>query len=172
MGQRVREFQNKCMFDGMLAFMVCGAAILSGTHYPGKDEQLRGLKLLGDAHVHYHANESVESIEVSTSIYTIQLVPGIANIIRCQDGDGNLHVKTCVVAKTTPSKYYPLAEASERHLADVMMWHTYTWRIYQWQDNSGTHFLWACRTDGKRIRGSLRELQKYCPERPEHLSEA
>ena len=81
MADRVTAFQNKCMFDGMLAFMVCGAAIITGTHYPG-DDQLEGLKLLGDAYVHYHASESIGSIEVSTSNNVIQLVPSVANILQ------------------------------------------------------------------------------------------
>ena len=166
MADRVTAFQNKCMFDGMLAFMVCGAAIITGTHYPG-DDQLEGLKLLGDAYVQYHANESIAAIEVSKSNNVIQLCKGVANIISCRDG--LLGVKVEVIAKSEVSTYWPFAKQCQLHLTAVMIHQHTTWRIYTWVE-FGQSYFWACRTDGKSIRGSREDVARYCAQLPDHLS--
>ena len=120
MAERIHAFQNKLMFKNMLAFLVCGAAILTGTHYPGEN-RLQGLKLLGDAHVCYHACQSQsivlhaikESFE-SDDKHVIHLAPGIANIIRCVGGDMQVHCE--VVARDSPSHYWDLAAANTEHI--------------------------------------------------------
>ena len=172
--QRVKAFQDKIMFEGMLTFMICGAAILSGTHYP-KVEELRGLSLLGDAHVQYHACETTSSIEVATNSDTIQLAPGVANIIRCVDG--HVQIETAVVAKLSPSSYVDFAGRSQLHLMKVMMKNMHTWRIFQYSiprpftDKSFDIVCWACRTDGICMWASFEELWRFCSEFPEQISE-
>ena len=161
------------MFHNMLTIMICGAAIISGTHYPNAEE-VRCLNLLGDAHVQYHACETTSSIDVATNNNTIQLAPGIANIVRCIDG--HVQVEAAVVAKLSPSSYYDFAERSQLHIRQVMTKNMHTWRIYQYSrrrpftDNSFDVVFWACRTDGKRTSASLKELYRFCSEFPEHIS--
>ena len=162
------------MFHGMVSFMICGAAILCGTHYANTYD-LRGLCLLGDAHVRYHACETTSSIEVATSINTIQLVPGVANLIRCVDG--HVQIETVVVAKSSRSSYADFAARSQTHLTKVMMKNMHTWRIFQYSiprpfnDKSFDIAYWACRTDGKCVWASFAELKRFCYECPEYISE-
>jgi hypothetical protein len=168
MAQRVAAFQEKCMFHGMLTFMICGAAVISGTHYPGHAE-LQGLQLLGDAHVQYHACGTTSSIQVATNDNTLQLVPGVANIISCEGGVAQ--VETVVVSRDSPSHYWDCAEKLQLHLNTVMKVNMYTWRIYYWTTVGPTKNFWACRTDGKCTFGSFEELLQSCTELPEHISD-
>ena len=146
MARRVLQFQNKCMFSGVLAIMVCGAAVLTGTHYPGQ-ALFKGLQLLGDAYVHYHACERTTSLVASTSNDTIQLAPGIANIIRCEVGQ--LECEAVNVARSSKDAYEQFRAQSELHLTAVMQQQRGLWRTYYFYDHSGRAFLWKSRTDGK-----------------------
>ena len=164
MRERVREFHDRLIFNRMLAFMVCGAAVLCGTHYPG-EQRLKGLRLLGDAYVHYHACETTSNILVSSDRYRIHLAPGVANIIRCDDGCTQVHC-ACVGTKR-PMSYEVFRKENTTHLLWVMGVHALIWRIFRWIRNSGTVYWWACRTDGRWFEGDSLEDVLARIDRPE-----
>ena len=143
--QVVQLFQNRILFSdtsrcSLLTFMVCGGAILMGTHYPNQN-QIVTLKLLGDVVVKYHACETTANINVTTEDHAIQLVPGVANIMWFEHG--HLDVSCAIVAKKDFESYYVFAKESEHHIRTVMRSQALKWRIYLWGGK-----CWGCRADG------------------------
>ena len=151
MARVVETFQSKCMFDGMLTITAGAAAILTGTD---------GLSLIGDARVVCQLSEPTAKITPSRCDDVVQLVPGVANIIRLE-GD-RVEVKSQVVVPKRNQRYMAFAEfatSSQGHLETLMKKHSKTWRIYQ-SDNIG---LWACRADGLWASGMTPEgLWQHC----------
>ena len=154
MRERVREFHDRLIFNRMLAFMVCGAAVLCGTHYPG-EPRLNGLKILGDAWVDYHKCATTNNILVPSDRYRIHLAPGVANIIRCDEVCRQVHC-ACVGSKS-PTHYEVFRKEHTTHLLWVMGVHSLIWRIFWWIRNSGRVYWWACRTDGRWFEGDSLE---------------
>ena len=145
---RIKVFQEKIVFGNMLSFLVCGAAVLCGSHYPARPD-IRSLKLFGDAYIVYHACETSSGIEVTDDPDIIQLVPGVANIIACTPG--RLAVDCPVVAKSHKASYETFATASEAHVYNCMRCQVEIWRTYYYLDLAGREKYWACRTDGLTI---------------------
>ena len=141
----VKHFQNRIMFSSpercsLLTFMVCGAAILMGTHYPGQ-RRIVALNLLGDVHVKYHACETTKNIQLTEEVNVIQLAPGVANIMWFEQG--RLDISVHVVARNRCTNYATFAALSEGHIRTVMLSNALKWKMYQWEDK-----FWACRADG------------------------
>ena len=151
MARLVETFQNKCMFHGMLAITAYAAAIVTGTDW---------LSLLGDARVVFQLSEPTAKTTPSLCDAVVQLVPGVANIIRLEDG--RVQVERHVVVSKRNQRYMTFAEfaaSSQGDLETIMMIHSKTWRIY----DSANVGLWACRADGGIIWGmSLEGLVQHC----------
>ena len=131
----------RALREPLLAFNVCGAAIVMGKQYPMAPE-LKGLQLLGQCSVHYHACESISSIAVSEDPNVLQMAPGVANILYFQN---DVIQNACeVISKNSPTKCYPFAEQSAAHIARVLRVVTGDWRGYF--DAKVGH--WWCRADG------------------------
>ena len=141
----VEQFQNRIMFSSphrcqLLTFMVCGAGIIMGTHYPRRNG-IQCLKVFGDAHVKYHSCETTSSIPVSTEKNVIQLAPGIANIVWFEHGIVTVSVE--VVAESHRTNYQTFADRSRDHIRNVLLSNAFKWRAYTWENK-----CWACRADG------------------------
>ena len=138
-------FRNRIMFadpfrSQLLTFMIGDAAILMGTHYPGR-ERIQGLRLLGDVFVQYYKRGNPLNIGVATDSKTIQLVRGVANILFF--GQGRKKFTCAVVAERHQWQYEDFARLSNEHINKVMFANAMKWRIYGWDQ-----VFWACRADG------------------------
>ena len=129
----VEKFQNRCMFgsdekSSLMTFMVCGAAILMGTHYPGSPF-LKTLKLLGDTHVDYKACERTSQVEITNGLDDrIQLALGVANILWFEDGHTEF---SCEVVAKRYYEYAEFATMNEIRMRKVMI------------ENSRSLFIWG-----------------------------
>ena len=151
MARLVETFQSKCMFGRMLTITACAAAIVTGAD---------GLSLLGDARVVLQLSEPTAKITPFLCDDVVQLVPGVANIIRLEGG--RVEVERQVVVPKRNQRYMTFAEfaaSSQGHLETIMKIHSKTWRIY----HSANIGLWACRADGGIIWGMpLEGLVQHC----------
>jgi hypothetical protein len=144
----VQHFQNRIMFStpercSLLTFMVCGAAILMGTHYPDHG-RIVALNLLGDVYVKYHSCETTKNIQVTAEANVIQLAPGVANIMWFEQGRCDISV--AVVAPSRYNDYAGFAALSQDHIRTVMLSNALKWTIYGWGDR-----FWACRANGQVV---------------------
>jgi hypothetical protein len=147
--RRLMEPQPEQQRCSLLLVAVCGAAILLGTHYPGQ-ARIKTLSVLGDVHIQYDACKNIADVRNSNNADVIQLVNGIANVIRFQNGE--VEVSTCCVAKSHHWTYDPFKTVHTAHLQRLIEIHSRKWRVYCWCmgetwdiENVST---WACRADG------------------------